>query len=92
MLEERRNPQYTHEPSRWVKVFSTADLTFKRQIELPLTDCQDLEVSRDGKYLYALDAENAKLAVLETASGRALKVLDVGKYPLLMMALPERSE
>ena len=91
MLEERRNPQFTHEPSQWVKVFNTSDLKFQRKVELPLTDCHGLESSRDGKYLYAMDSEKAKLAIIETASGRTVKVLEFpAKYPLLMFALPEQ--
>lgn len=91
VLEERRHFQFTHEPSRWLRVFSTSELKFQRQIELPLTDCHCLQASRDGRYLYALDSEDAKLAILETASGRVVKVLPIpGKYPLLMTALPEQ--
>jgi hypothetical protein len=89
VVEERRNPQFTYEPSRWVKVFSARDLSFQQRIELPLADCQSLAVSRDGSRLYALDPENARLAVLETASARVLKVLDVGNYPLLMVAVAD---
>jgi hypothetical protein len=89
VLEDRRNPQFTHEPSRRVKVFNASDLKFQRTIELPLTDCHCLQVSRDGKYLYALDAEEAKLAVVDIALGRQVKVLEnVGTYPYFLRALP----
>src|SRR5262249_55096214 len=41
--------------SRRVKVFSTVDLTLQSEMDLPLTDCDQLEASHDGKYMYALD-------------------------------------
>jgi hypothetical protein len=40
-------------------------------------------------YLYALNAEEAKLAVVDTALGRQVKVLEnVGTYPYILRALP----
>jgi RNA polymerase sigma factor (sigma-70 family) len=78
------------QPSRRVRIYSTAELKPQREIELSLDDCQALEVSRDGKYVYALDRDRAKLAVLDVATGREVKVLDqVGKYPYILIALPE---
>jgi hypothetical protein len=90
VLEYKSNDRLTHEPSRTVKVFRTTDFTLQRPIELPVTDCQNLQVSREGKYLYALDAEAAKLAVVDAASGREVKVWKTScTYPLLMIALPD---
>jgi hypothetical protein len=89
VLEDKWNERFTHEPARTVKVYRTTDLTLDRQIELPVADCQHLEVSRDGKYLYALDVEAAKLAVLDAKSGRAIRVLKTPcTYPMLLLALP----
>jgi hypothetical protein len=91
VLEERRNLQFTYEPSRWLRVFSGSELKFQRQIELPLKDCHCVEASRDGRYLYGLDSNEATLAIIETASGRLVKVLQIPcTYPLLMIALPEQ--
>ena len=43
----------------------------------------------DGKYLCALNAEEAKLAVVDTATGRQVKALEnVGTYPYMVRALP----
>ena len=89
----------THQPYH-VRVFSTSELKLRREFDLSFTtarrmelDTQPIEVSRDGNYLYALNPDDAKLAVIEIATGRELKVLDaVGKYPLIMIALPESAE
>jgi hypothetical protein len=76
--------------SRRVKVFSTVDLTLQSEMDLPLTDCDQLEASHDGKYMYALDQKGGKVAVLDIARGRVVKVLDrVGKVPATVFALPE---
>jgi hypothetical protein len=89
VLELRHNPRRAQEPSHWVKVFRTSDLKYQREIELPLKDCASLRVSSDGKYLYALNPEEAKLAVLDAGSGRTVKVLDVpARYPLLVLPVP----
>jgi RNA polymerase sigma factor (sigma-70 family) len=78
------------QPSRRLRIFSTKDLTLQREVELSLKDCQGLEVSRDGKYVYVLNPDQAKLAVLDAVTGKEVKVLDqVGKYPYIMIPLPE---
>jgi hypothetical protein len=78
-----------HQPSRRVKIYRTKDLSFQGEIELPLNDCGSLTASADGKYVYALNPEEAKLAVLDAATGRARKMLDeIGKYPVIMIAMP----
>jgi hypothetical protein len=83
------NEQFTHEPSRRVRVFNVSDLSVQREIDLPIADCRSLAASCDGKYLYALDAENSKIAVIDVASGQELKVLDrIGTHPQIMIALP----
>jgi hypothetical protein len=99
-VEDRWNPTGLYEPSRWVKVFSTSDLSFQREIELPLADCHWLAPSRDGKYLYAtgpthgppfadLSIDHARLAVIDAASGREVNVLSVGRHPTWVMPAAE---
>jgi DNA-binding beta-propeller fold protein YncE len=77
-------------PSERFKVLSADDLTPKQDFKLSLVDCNELATSRDGKYLYALDSEAAKVAVIDSATGREVKVLEkLGKYPYIMIALAE---
>jgi DNA-binding beta-propeller fold protein YncE len=93
VVQEKFPRGNTYQPSRRVKVFSAAELKLQREIEVSLDDCQRLEVSRDGKYVYALNPDQAKVAVLDATTGREVKVLDqVGKYPYILMALPEAVE
>ncbi len=77
------------EDSRSIRVFSTVDLKFLKEIELSISDCGFLEASRDGEYVYALDRENGRLAVVDVATGREFRVLDsIGKYPVIVLSLP----
>jgi hypothetical protein len=99
VLEDRQNEEWTYEPSRWIDVFRTSDLSFERQVELPLADCHRLATSRDGKYLYAsgplhppydpLSANHAQLVVIDAQSGRLVKVLDAGRLPVPMFPAAE---
>jgi hypothetical protein len=80
--------------SRRMKVFSTSDLKLQREIELPFeptTDQVRLKASCDGKYLYAVDPWQPRLAVIEIATGLQLKEIDaaVGNYPHILIPLPE---
>jgi hypothetical protein len=80
---------WRQEPSRWVKVFRTSDLTFDREIELPLRGCHRLAVSHDAQYLYAMDYDAARLAVIDVATLQVNRVLEgvLGKRPYLMFPL-----
>jgi hypothetical protein len=77
-------------PSERFKVLSADDLTPKQDFKLSLVDCNELAISRDGKYVYALDSEAAKVAVIDSATGREVKVLEnLGNHPYIMIALAE---
>jgi hypothetical protein len=77
-------------PSWVIKVFRTADLKCQHEITASVHAIDELEASRDGKYLYALDREAGHLDVIDTATGREVTMLkNVGAYPLLVIALPE---
>ena len=77
-------------PSNHVKVLSADDLTVKQEIKLLLEDCNGLASSRDGKYLYAWHTEAAKVAVMDTATGRQVKVLEnLAKNPDIVIALSQ---
>jgi hypothetical protein len=72
------------------KVLSADDLTPKQDFKLSLVDCNKLAISRDGKYVYALDSEAAKVAVIDSATGREVKVLEnLSNHPYIMIALAE---
>lgn len=101
MLDDRRNPAGLYAPTRWVKVFSTADLGFQQEIEVPLADCHWLAASRDGKYLYAtgplngppfdeLSITQSRLAVIDASTGREVKILEAGQRPALVFPIAER--
>jgi hypothetical protein len=78
-------------PSNHVTVLSTDDLTLKQQVKLSLEDCDGLVTSRDGKFLYAWHTEGAKVAVIDSATGREIKVLgDLCKAPYLVIPLAEK--
>jgi hypothetical protein len=78
------------EASRVIKVFGTSDLKPQGEIESSLRDIRELAVSRDGKYLYALNPGEAKLVVIDAGSRQEVRTLtDLGKYPYLMVVLPE---
>jgi hypothetical protein len=82
--------QGRHVPTRRVKIYDKETAKLLKEIDLSLTDCQRLVASRDGKYLFALNPDEAKLAVIDIASRKEIKVLDhLGKYPWMMVALPE---
>jgi hypothetical protein len=77
-------------PFERFKVLSADDLTPKQDFKLSLVDCSKLAISRDGKYVYALDSEAAKVAVIDSATGREVKVLEnLGNHPYIMIALAE---
>jgi hypothetical protein len=78
------------QPSRRIKVFSTADFKFQKEIVVSLKDCQRLVASRDGKYVYGLNPTEAKVAVMEVPTGREAKVIEVGAYPWMIIPLPEK--
>jgi hypothetical protein len=89
VVVKKENSKPPDEPSGRLKVYSTFDLKFQNEVELSISRCDSLEPSQDGKYMYALDRERAKLAVIDVATGRAVKVLDgLAKYPGLVLALP----
>jgi hypothetical protein len=77
-----------------MKVFSTSDLKLQREIELPFeatTDQVQLKASHDGKYLYVVDPRQARLTVIETATGLEFKAIhaEVGNYLHILIPLPE---
>lgn len=79
-----------HQPSRRLKMYGTQDLKLQSEIDLPLADCQGLEVSADGKYLYVLSSTESKVAVLDAATAKVVKVLEkLGEYPQCLLAVPE---
>jgi hypothetical protein len=101
ILDDRRTPMSAYDPTRWIKVFSAADLRFQQEIELPLADCHALATSHDGKYLYAigpldgppfaeLSITRSRLAVIDAASGRELKILEAGQRPALVFPVAEQ--
>jgi RNA polymerase sigma factor (sigma-70 family) len=89
VMEDRVHPNgFTRLPSNRLKIFGTKDLQFKRQLDLPLADCWALETSRAGKYLYALNPEERRLAVIDLATGRTVKVLaGFGTCPFIVLPL-----
>ena len=75
--------------SHLVKRFRTDNLAAQDDFDLPLESCDYLEVSRDGKQLYAIDRKNARLAVIDVLSGSIIKVHEkVADHPLALFALP----
>jgi hypothetical protein len=78
------------QPARRVRVYATKDLRLQQEFDLPVADCHCLEVSSDGKYLYALDSTAAQVAVLDAATCKQVRMLtNVGKYPHLLLAVPQ---
>jgi hypothetical protein len=71
-----------------LRIFNTINLKPQREVELSI-DCDQLEVSRDGKYVYALDRDRAKIAVVEVSSGRELKLIHLGGFPVLAIPVTE---
>jgi hypothetical protein len=70
---------------RRVRVFGAGDLAFRREVELPTADCNQL--AGDDGHVYALDAQRARLAVLD-ATGQAVRILDgIGGSPRLILAV-----
>jgi hypothetical protein len=101
ILDDRRNPTGVYAPTRWVKAFRTAELSFQQEFEMPLADCHWLAASLDGKYLYAtgplngppfdeLSIRRSGLAVIEASFGREVKVLEAGKRPALVFPVAEQ--
>jgi hypothetical protein len=101
LLDDRRNPAGLHQPARTLKVFSTADLSFQQEIEVPLADCHWLAVSRDGKYLYAtgplngppfeeLSITRSCAAVIDASSGCEVKILEAGQRPALVFPVADQ--
>jgi hypothetical protein len=89
-IEYKSPAQGRHVPSRRVKLYDKENAKLIKEIDLSLTDCQRLVASRDGKYLYALNPDEAKLAVIDLASRQEIKVLDhLGKCPWMMVPLPD---
>jgi DNA-binding beta-propeller fold protein YncE len=83
-------PQGRHVPTRRVEIYDKENAKLLQEIDLSLTDCQRLVASRDGKYLYALNPNEPKLAVIDLASRQEIKVLDhLGKCPWMMVPLPD---
>jgi len=90
---ERKKPALSDaaskEPSNVLRIYNTDNLKLHNEIEVSLPSCDSLEPSHDGKYIYALNRQQAKLAVIDMSSGRQVKVIEkVAKYPALVMALP----
>ncbi|MBI3468107.1 MAG: hypothetical protein HY000_34305 [Planctomycetes bacterium] len=80
----------TFEKSAVIRIFDTFNVKPQGEVSLSIGNCDRLETSRDGKYLYALDREQARIGVVEIATGREVKVLDnVGPVPVAVLALPE---
>jgi hypothetical protein len=89
-IEYKPPVQFRHVPTRRVKLYDKENAKLLQQIDLSLTDCQRLVASRDGKYLYALNPNEPKLAVIDLASRQEIKVLDhLGKCPWMMVPLPD---
>jgi hypothetical protein len=97
-LEDRLSPTGLYEPSRWVSVFLTSGLGLEQRIEAPLADCHWLAASRDGRYLYATGPERgppfaelsigeARLAVMDAATGRLVKIVSAGQHPAIVLAV-----
>ena len=73
-------------------MFRTSDLKLQRALKTSVDDINELEASRDGKYLYALDSQAGDLGVIDTNTGREVNILkSVGAYPLLVMPLPDEA-
>ncbi len=80
----------SRQPSRKLKVYATDDLKLLHEVALPLSDCQALEASSDGRYVYVLNSNEAKIAVLDATTTKMVKVLEnVGSYPHIILAVPE---
>ncbi len=86
---EKRVSEHSGKPSDRLRVYGTPGLNLINEIKVSLTSCDYLEPSVDGKYIYALSRDQAKIAVIDLATGREVKVLGIGKYPALILALPE---
>jgi hypothetical protein len=79
----------TPEASNRVRIYSTRDLRFLNEIELSMAACDSVAVSDDGKYLYALNRLQARVVVVDVASGSQVKIVDgVGGFPAMMLPLP----
>ena len=90
VLQEEFPQGGRRQPARQLKVYGTTDLKLQREITLPLFDCEALEVSSDGGYVYALSSNEAKVAVLDAMTAKMVKVLEnVGAYPHITLAVPE---
>jgi len=101
VLDDRRNPAGAYQPARSLKAFSTGDLRFQCEIEVPLADCHWLAASCDGKYLYAagplagppfdeLSITQSRLAVIDASSGREVKILEAGQRPAVVFPVAEQ--
>jgi hypothetical protein len=76
-------------PSSHIRIFHSLPLKPQREIDLSLSNCDSLTISRDGNYLYAVDFEKGGMAVVEISAGREVTVIqDVGAHPALVFALP----
>jgi hypothetical protein len=91
--DERQGINHITVPSHRVRVLNTKDLKTARTFELPLTDCRGLEISVDGKLLYALGTDHKGALtrlVVDAVTGKTIQVLkNVGTYPYVLVPLPE---
>lgn len=90
----KKSPENQSYFSRQILVFSTRDLKLQRTISCSIP-FNYLEVSNDGKYLYALkwseETEPQQLAVIDAATGKEVNMLgNFGVMPCVVMALPEQ--
>jgi hypothetical protein len=89
MLVALKKQGMPRKPSGQVRIYSTDSLKLQNEIQLSISSCDKLEASWDGKYAYALDRNAAKLAVIDIAAGKEVKVLNnIGKIPAVVLALP----
>jgi hypothetical protein len=89
-LKYKTPPGKSYQPSNELKIFSSLDLNFQDEIKISLRNVDSLRASWDGRYMYALDPDEAKLSVISIATGKEIKVLDnIGKVPTMVLALPE---
>jgi hypothetical protein len=73
-----------------IRAFRTSDLSQIAEAEVPLDGFDRLEMSKDGKYVYALDRKKARIAVIDAKTYQHVKTLDqVGTRPVMIIALPE---
>lgn len=78
---------YHQLPSARIKCYQTTDLKPITDIQLSITDCDYLVVSRDGTVLYALNEEGV-ISVVEVTSGKERKILkNVGTRPAIAYVL-----